>query len=163
MNANRVGEHAATLEETVKETKARRESEKKRYMEQYGVNIKDMRNYSLIVDTSHATPDEVAEIIISSFAKWQSNREMKAVYITPERLNFPIIAPDNEKVSANAASLELAQKIPEVTLVEREGEFYLVSGLESALAYSFNFNTFIPARLVDGEPSGEYTKMKNSL
>ena len=30
MNANRVGEHAATLEETVRQTRARRESEKKR-------------------------------------------------------------------------------------------------------------------------------------
>ena len=163
MNANRVGEHAATLEETVRETKARRESEKKRYMEQYGVDIKNMNNYSLIVDTSHATPDEVAERIISSFAEWQSNREMKAVYITPERLNFPVTPPNEEKVSTLAARLECREEIPEVTVIEEDGEFYLAGGVESALAHSFNFSTFIPARLVDGKPSGEYTKMKNSL
>ena len=77
MNANRVGEHRATLEDTVRETKARRESEKKRYLEQYGVNIKDLTNYSLIVDTTYATPDEVAECIISSFEKWQADKSFK--------------------------------------------------------------------------------------
>ena len=51
MRANRQGEHETTLEATVAQTKARRESEKKRYMEQYGVDIKDLTNYSLVVDT----------------------------------------------------------------------------------------------------------------
>ena len=132
-------------------------------MEQYGVNIKDMSNYSLIVDTSHATPEEVAELIISSFAKWQKNREFKAVYLTPERLNFTREEPDHQKVSALAARLESGEEIPNVTVIEKDGEFYIESGLESALAYSFNFNTFIPACLVSGTPVGEYTKIKNSL
>ena len=58
----------------------------------------------------------------------------------------------------------MGKPIPEVCVIERDGEFYLESGLESALAYSFNMNTFIPVRLVDGEVGGKkYTKMKNSL
>jgi cytidylate kinase len=60
MSANRAGEHSATLEDTVSDTKARRESEKKRYKEQYGVDIKDLTNYSLIVDTTVASPAQVA-------------------------------------------------------------------------------------------------------
>ena len=44
MSANRQGEHAASLEETINDTRARRESEKKRYLEQYGVDIKDLTN-----------------------------------------------------------------------------------------------------------------------
>ena len=39
MNANRRGEHSATLEETIATTRTRRESEKKRYLEQYGVHV----------------------------------------------------------------------------------------------------------------------------
>lgn len=164
MNANRAGEHAATLEETVLETRARRESEKKRYMTQYGVDIKDLSNYSLIVDTTAATPDEVAECIISSFGEWQKNKGYKCVYLAPERLFYPDDAADGELVTSLSAKLEAGEKIPEVKVMESDGEFYLESGLESALAYSFNMSTFIPATLVKGKPDGKaYVKMKNSL
>ena len=73
MNANRVGEHQGTLEDTVRDTRARRESEKKRYFEQYGVDIKDLTNYSLIVDTTYATPEVISECIIESFKRWQED------------------------------------------------------------------------------------------
>ena len=58
MHAKREGECSSSLEEQIKCTRERRESEKKRYLEQYGVNIKDLSNYSLIVDTTSATPRE---------------------------------------------------------------------------------------------------------
>ncbi len=165
MNANRIGEHAATLEETVKETKARRESEKKRYMTQYGVDIKDLANYSLVVDTSHATPSEVAEIIIESFEKWKSERTMKLAFITPERLYYPDDATDSETVWNLSSELELSREVPEVCVAEYEGEFYLTSGLESALAYSLNMSTFIPCRITCDAitDTSKYSKMKNSL
>jgi len=164
MSANRVGEHAATLEQTVAETKARRESEKKRYMTQYGVDIKDLMNYSLVIDTSAATPEDVANCLISSFDLWKKNKDMRAAYITPERLFFPDDAPNSEEMAKLSALLEEGKEIPEVTAAEVDGEFYLVSGLESALAYSFNMNTFIPVRLVRQEVEREkYVKMKNSL
>ncbi len=164
MGANRRGEHAATLEETIASTRARRESEKKRYMEQYGVDIKDLSNYALIVDTTAATPDEVAECILTAFAQWQSDKEYRRAFITPERLNFPDTPTDPEKVAELSARLERGEAVPEVRVCERGGEFYLVSGLESAMAYSFNMSTFIPARLTgDSVPECEYVRMKNSI
>ncbi len=164
MNANRVGEHSATLEETIKETKTRRESEKKRYMLQYGVDIKNLLNYSLVIDTTHAAPEEIAECLICEFEKWQKNKERKTAYITPERLYFPADEPAAEEISRLASLLEAGESIPEVCAVECGGEFYLESGLEAALAYSFNMNTFIPLRLKEGNTDGkEYIKIKNSL
>lgn len=163
MNANRVGEHNATLEETVAATRARRESEKKRYSEQYGVDIKDLTNYSLIVDTTYATPEEVALCIEQSFEKWKMDKDFRMAYITPERLNYPDDEANSVLVSELSLKIELGEDIDEVCIVEKDGEFYLVSGLESALAYSFTNETFIPARLVSGNPSGNYIKMKNSL
>lgn len=160
MNANRAGEHAATLDETVAETRARRESEKKRYFEQYGVDIKDLTNYDLVVDTTAATPAEVAERIIDGFCRWQADKSYRAAYISTERINFPDDEPDDEKMSA-LASGELSE-IP--VLVERDGEFYLKYGLEAALTASFEMQPFIEARIEAGEiPDGEFVKMKNSL
>lgn len=164
MSANRDGEHAMTLDETVKDTRARRSSEKKRYMEQYGVDIKDLSNYDLVLDTTYATPAEVADCLISSFEAWQKDKTLKALYVCPERLKYPDDAADDKLVSEYALRLELGQKLPPITVTEREGEFYITSGLESALAYSFNMSTFIPAVLVEEEvDTKKYTKMKNSL
>ena len=163
MSANRKGEHAATLEDTVKETKARRESEKKRYMEQYGVNIKDLTNYDLIIDTTYATPSEVAECLIESFEKWLSDKTFSRAYISSERLNFPEKELDAELLASLSEKLDMGEEIPLPEVVESDGEFYLVSGFESAMAHSMSFSAFIPTKLIKGEPKGEYVKMRNSL
>lgn len=164
MGANRQGEHAASFDETVADTRARRESEKKRYMEQYGQNIKELTNYSLIVDTSHATPDEVAAAIIKGYEAWQCDKSYSAAFICTERLNFHDDEVEEDELSSLSASLEAGEKIPEVTVFERDGEFFVVDGNSSAVAYALAFGAHVPARLVC-EPSDtrKYVKMKNSL
>ena len=164
MGANRSGEHVATLEETIACTKARRESEKKRYSEQYGVDITDLSNYSLVVDTTSATPEEVAGVIISSFERWKENRDLTFCYLAPERINYIDDEHDGELLGELSAKLELGEDIPEVTVFERDGEFYIDGGTESALAYAFNLYTYVPARLVKSSAGDrKYVRMKNSL
>ena len=163
MMANRQGEQTSTLEEMIECTRSRRESEKKRYFEQYGVNIKDLSNYSLIVDTSAASPEEVAECIISGFESWQKDKSFTGLFLSPERLHYPERQPDELLLAEYSSRLEEGIDLPPVTVTDRGGEFYVIDGLESALAYSLNYATFVPARLVDAEPVGEYVRMKNSL
>ncbi len=164
MCADRKGEHALTLEETVIQTRGRRESEKKRYFEQYGVHIKDLTNYSLIVDTTTATPDEVAECICQGFDKWCEDRTYSAVFISPERLNYPEIELDADAVSQISEKIELGLPVPTPEVFEKDGEFYLVSGFDTAMAYALSFATFIPAKLTTVcDTDFEYVKMKNSL
>ncbi len=165
MNANRRGEHKATLEESIEATKARRESEKKRYREQYGVDIKDLMNYDLVVDTTVATPEEVADCVVSAFNRWLADPEYRAVFLSAERINYPDSDADGERIAALSAALERGEKIPAVEVTEQDGDFYLSSGLESAMAYTFNMDTFIPARLIPGKRAEgvTYVRMKNSL
>lgn len=164
MSANRSGEHSSTLEETMASTKARRESEKKRYSEKYGVDITDLSNYSLVVDTTYATPAEVAGIIISTFEKWKANKSQKFCYISPERINYLDDEHDGEKMVEYSLAIERGEYVPETEVVEADGEFYITSSQEVALAYSFNLYTHIPVRLVKADISGrKYIKMKNSL
>lgn len=163
MYAKRSGECSSSLEEQIKCTRERRESEKKRYLEQYGVDIKDLSNYSLIVDTTAASPDQVAECIISSFERWKLDKSYKRVYITPERLHFPERELDGDMLSPFNARIEEGGEPEGITVCEQDGEFYLVDGFEAAMACVFNFSTFIPATLVDRKPEGEYVRMKNSL
>lgn len=163
MQANRACDHSATLEETMATTRARRESEKKRYLEQYGVDIKDLSNYSIIVDTTNATPEQVAECIISGFERWQKDKSYKALFVTPERLHFPERELDGDTLAPLAAKIEQGEQLPGITVCEKDGEFYLADGFEAAMAHVFNFSTYIPASLVPGTPEGEYVRMRNSL
>lgn len=164
MYANRAGEHSATLEDTVRDTLARRKSEQKRYMEQYGVDIKDLSNYSLVVDTSYATPDEVAEVIIESLAAWREDGDIKLCFISPERLHYTDDEPDADKLAEYTSALECGEGIPTPTVFECEGKFYVDEGVEAVLAYSFDMRTLVPVKLVRGTPEGKsYVQMKNSL
>ena len=164
MNADRSGEKADSLEESIRQTRERRESEKKRYMTQYGVDIKDLMNYDLVVDTSHATPEEIADRIIASFEEWKGNSEYNAAYIAPERLYYPDDEPLLDNVTGIATLLEMGIEIPPVYAVEKDGEFYVKDGVESALAYGFNYNTFVPVTLVRGViDEKNYIQMRDNL
>ena len=164
LRACRKGEHAATLEETVAETRARRASEKKRYFEQYGVDIKDLRNYDFVIDTTYAAPDEVAEAILSAFALWQEDKLAPVAYLCPERLYYPEDPSAAERAAELSCELDAGKAIPPIAVTEREGEFYITDGTASAMAYAFNMSTFIPVTLTDAPLlKCDYVKMKNSL
>ena len=64
-DANRVDEHFGTIEETEKSLDSRRASERRRYLDYYGVDIMDMNNYDFVVDTTSVPPETVAKTIIS--------------------------------------------------------------------------------------------------
>jgi cytidylate kinase len=163
MNAGRTGESTASLEVQVSETKRRRESEKKRYSEKYGVDIQDLSNYDLVVDTTYATPEVIADCIVNCFEKWRLDKSFSGVYISPERLNYPEREIDAELVGSLATKLELGEEIPTPEIAEENGEFYLVSGFESAMAYSMSFSDFVIGKLVSEKLDCEYVKMRNSL
>ena len=164
MCAKRSDEQSSSLEEAILCTRQRRASEKKRYYEKYGVDITDLSNYSLVVDTTYATPDEVAGVILACFEVWRADRSARFCYLSPERLNYIDDEHDADKLSEYSAALESCEDIPPVTVHEEDGEFYIESGIESALAYAFNLYTFVPVTLVSGNTDGKkYVKMKNSL
>lgn len=56
------------LDQTRANTRARADSETKRYAMYYGVDYLDSANYDLIIDTSHRTVDEVVDMIAAAVA-----------------------------------------------------------------------------------------------
>jgi predicted cytidylate kinase len=55
-----------SLEEATKVTKEREASEAKRYMMYYGIDIRDLSVYDLVVDTDNLNPDQVIETIMDA-------------------------------------------------------------------------------------------------
>ncbi len=56
----------ASIEEAMKTTQARRESESKRYMALYQVDNHDLSHYDLVIDTTHISPTEVVGQILDA-------------------------------------------------------------------------------------------------
>ena len=68
---NRVGDEYTSLE-AVKEATIKRNNENiKRFKDLYDIDISDMANYDLVVDTTDNHPEKVAEEIIKKFTEFQ--------------------------------------------------------------------------------------------
>lgn len=155
MEANRRGEHAASLEATVEETRARRASEKKRYYEKYGVDITDLTNYSAVIDTTYISPEEAAECILSALRR-SDESEGTAALISPRRI---LVAKGDELCGEGTGSTS-------ADICERDGVFYLTEWGEIGEP---NFEgeppKLLSARLTKGAPmaDGEYRSLYEAL
>ena len=69
MNAGRESEPFKSLDEAVRSIAGRRQSEQARYMHLYGVDIKDLKNYDFVIDTSDISPETVAGRIAEAYLK----------------------------------------------------------------------------------------------
>ena len=164
MYAKRQDERSGTASEMADGIRARRKSERLRYLTQYGVDIMDFSNYDLVIDTTVASPEEVAEAILTAYRDWCSDKSKRLCLLSPERLRYPDDEADTALVAEYSDKLDLGEAPPISEAYYDDGAFYLVSGVESALAYSFSMHNFIPVSLVSERPSGvEFIEMKNSL
>lgn len=160
--AGRSEEHFATVEETEQKIRERRDSEKKRYMAFYGVNNKDLHNYDLVIDTTYATPEQIADQLAGGFAAWQADHAYRACFLSPLRLYYHDDAADAEAVSRLAD--EIAAGARPVADVYYDGERFLLKGDPVvALAYALSDVPFVPCRLSREEESGEFVRMADSL
>lgn len=162
--AGRAEEQFASVEETEAKIRERRDSEKKRFLEFYGVNNKDLFNYDLILDTTYAAPDEIAARISTAFRAWQEDKSRRFCYLSPLRLYYrdDLTASEGEVASLSAEIDAGARPVLDVAI---DGERFLAVGNAALpLAYALSDMPFIPCRLVkDADTSGDWVRMADSL
>ena len=69
-DTRRTSEKYGSLEEAYQAVKGRKESEEKRFAALYDLDLTNMENYDLVVDTSLARPEAVAGTVVECFRKW---------------------------------------------------------------------------------------------
>ncbi len=163
MAAGREGERFATLDEAVTRIAARRASEKKRYFEFYGVDITDLFNYDLVIDTSYASPEQIAEAILSALSDWQRDETTRACLVCPRRLRYPDDPPDETAIAACDLLIETGKPLPLSDVIFFESGFYLAGDPSVALSVASYDLPFVPCRLVRGQVDGTYIRMENTL
>ena len=99
----RVSESYTDKETARQEIIDRRKSELLRYQNFYHCNLDDYSNYDLIVDTSHATRDEVNELVYNSFKAFEEGKEYTKIWLSPKSLILKGNEPDDigEKLVVN--------------------------------------------------------------
>ena len=165
MGAGRETEHFESVEHTAEKVRQRKTSENKRYFELYGVNIKDPHNYTLLVDTTYATPEEVCERILEGLEAWKADRSYKQGFVCPSHLSYPDDEPDGDKLTAQLARIEQGKEPEGLCVYDLFGACQAVEGAESALAASLCNLPHVPVTLSDRAPDADakFVKMENQV
>ncbi len=141
-SASRSEEQHHSLDHAVANNRSRTQLESTRFRALYGIELRDYRNYDLVVDTSYVAPEQVAATIEAAFAAHCQGRSHAKVWMCPQRL---------------AALPRAAQSVPlmpddmaMVVLAATEGQFALVSGSDVAAEALGSGIALLPAALVGG-------------
>ncbi|MEK7212576.1 MAG: hypothetical protein AAB686_02780, partial [Patescibacteria group bacterium] len=73
----RASQAAASVDEVYENTRRRVESERKRYLSLYNIDITDKTRHDLVVDTGVNNLEEVIEIVVRAFKKWLNTPGLK--------------------------------------------------------------------------------------
>ena len=116
---DRVSESYSDMATAKKEIIERRQSEVLRYKTFYNIDINNFKNYDFIIDTSHASKDEVNDAVLSNFKAFEQGKEYDKILLSPKNLII-----ENE---VNDAS-------EDIEIEKRDGKFYVVKGFAKVRA-----------------------------
>jgi cytidylate kinase len=116
----RVSESYSDMATAKKEIIERRESEVLRYKTFYNIDINNYSNYDFIIDTSHATKDEVNDAVLSNFRAFEQGKEYDRILLSPKNLIM-----ENETATDASDDIEIEK---------RDGKFYVVKGIAKVRA-----------------------------
>ena len=85
----RKNEQNNNIEHAIQNIITRKASEVKRFKEVYNVEINDLQNYNIVVDSSFITPENLADFVLNKFESWKSQKELNRVWLSPKNL-FPL-------------------------------------------------------------------------
>ena len=116
----RVSESYSDMATAKKEIIERRESEVLRYKTFYNIDINNYSNYDFIIDTSHATKDEVNDAVLSNFRAFEQGKDYDRILLSPKNLII-----ENETATDASDYIEIEK---------RDGKFYVVKGIAKVRA-----------------------------
>ena len=137
-DASRSDERHSSLANALENNRSRTQLETARFLALYGIALRDYGNYDLVVDTSFVSPEQVAEVIETSFRAWQTHTPFAQLWMSPKRLLAL------QDVSAG----RVATPLKKVQLRSHGGLFQVASG-HAQIESAFRDKTpLLPAQLV---------------
>jgi len=128
----RVNEKYENIQQTIQSMIERRSSEVLRFKQQYGIDIDNLKNYNLVIDTSYATPDDIFEKVIECFELWKEDKDYNSIWISPRNL---IISSNSDNTSST-----------DIIIEKKDGSFHVIKGQNNLKKYNIN-KPFVPVIL----------------
>ena len=113
----RLSESYTDIETAKKEIIERRQSEVLRYKTFYNADINNYKNCDFIIDTSHATKEEVNDLVLDSFNAFEQGKEYDKVWLSPKNLDLSKNISNEEDVNSD-----------EIEIVKKDGKFFVFRG-----------------------------------
>ena len=166
LNAGRATEHFSSLEEAIRDIGHRRQVEIERYSDLYQVDIYDPTHYALLVDTTHATPEQITNRILEGYRLWEQDKNVVLRYVCPSTLLYPDDETDADALAKACLKIEMGEPLTPCEVVQKDGNYYLVGNAETALAgamFDLPHVPFVFADKLPDDPNLKYIKMENLL
>lgn len=146
----RINEKYSSTDVALSNIIQRRNSEVLRFKTQYNVDLGNLDNYDLIIDTSFATPNEIANKIISTYKKKQSNKE---IWLSPFTL-IPTQSIRHHSIGSIEAIRGFFNHITKyienpIQIIAYNNRFYIYNGHKRTLIAIANQFTFLPCFLLN--------------
>jgi len=145
----RVNEKYASKDDAQFQISERRKSEIFRFKTQYNVDLDNFTNYNLVIDTSHSTPEDIANAIIENYQKNASGQN--DIWLSPHTL-LPTKLSEMENGFALFTKKEDFINAP-VSAFFDSNNFYIFDGHKRVLSALKNKITLISCSLLN--PAGE--------
>lgn len=146
-----------SIEEAKKEREERRIGENARYIEIYGVDLNDENNYDLIIDTSYATPSDIADIIFQCEKYYEEGKKFGKKWASPK--TFLPLQRERDTLARGMSMCdfeEMTESInkngyfPEscIEVVNVDGLNYIIEGHHRNFAAAYVGKTLIPYNII---------------
>lgn len=133
-------ERYGSFDEAMEQLGERVESERRRFLAVYGVDIFDLRNYDLVVDTTTASPEQVCTAILDRLAGASDPARVRpALLVDPARVRDPGPTGGTEATPGPLV----------ITVAYDRPTFMLVGGHAALVAARDAGEPLVPAALVD--------------
>ncbi|MBV1849556.1 AAA family ATPase [Catellatospora tritici] len=121
-------ESYTSLDEARNHLAMRSEIERVRFLDRYNVDKTRLRNYDLVCDSTRATPEQIADLIMAALDEDRSDASGPACFLDPRRIYPTALPPSARRSSEVDAPIEVAYSSPNFFAVHDH------SGLSAAVA-----------------------------
>jgi len=150
------------IEEAKAKLIKRSKMENERFKDIYGVDNFDYANYDLVIDSTFASPDDMAAIIYENFLKCSESTDVKKNILMAPTSLYPFAWDrdiDEEALNTFSSMKEHLNSV--VSIVVFDGYHFIVTGYHPVLAAIKNKESFINVELIDTEKNPFFKQEEN--
>lgn len=151
----RKDEKYSSIEEAKRHLTERKNSETIRFKQQYGVDIDDLCNYDIVIDTGYTTPEIIFEKVLEAFNKWKQDIDFNHIYFSPKSL-IPTQGIRghtflyNKDISGSPIKIDCIENLP-ISIIKHFNRYFIYDGHKRASSAINSKTDLIPCIIIGNE------------